>query len=164
MGTVATLLSLADSSRGALRSRSANVYVENLRSIQPILRGARSHLRVATVEYEVASSCSRLPSPSPPLLPPSPTLSSQNMAADQSAPQNAEASSSKHSIYEGSTQYRHWRFSQEELARNRTSLNAAAVSLVRDAFERDEVCGCSLLWLSMLLTRPSLARLPKYRF
>ncbi|KAH9835672.1 cyclin-like protein, partial [Rhodofomes roseus] len=48
------------------------------------------------------------------------------------------ASSSKRSIYEASTQYRHWRFSPEDLAHTRASLNTAAVSLIRDAFEADE--------------------------
>ena len=76
------------------------------------------------------------------------------MAADQPISTNAEASSSKLSIYEGSTQYRHWRFSQEELARNRTSLNNAAVSVIRDAFEADEVCFYGSSWLCVLLTRP----------
>ncbi|TFY59612.1 hypothetical protein EVJ58_g5673 [Rhodofomes roseus] len=60
------------------------------------------------------------------------------MAADQATPENAEASSSKRSIYEASTQYRHWRFSPEDLAHTRASLNTAAVSLIRDAFEADE--------------------------
>ena len=67
------------------------------------------------------------------------------MAADQPISTNAEASSSKLSIYEGSTQYRHWRFSQEELARDRISLNAGAVSVIRDAFEADEVFPFALL-------------------
>ncbi|KAH9937569.1 cyclin-like protein [Fomitopsis serialis] len=60
------------------------------------------------------------------------------MAAGPVPPPNAEASSSKHSIYEASTQYRHWRFSPEDLAQTRTALNAAAVSVIRDAFEIDE--------------------------
>ena len=40
-------------------------------------------------------------------------------------------------LYEGSTQYRHWRFSPEQLTDIRTSLNAAAVTAIRDAFEAD---------------------------
>ncbi|KZT74737.1 cyclin-like protein [Daedalea quercina L-15889] len=60
------------------------------------------------------------------------------MAAGQPSHANAEASSSKHSIYEASTQYRHWRFSPEQLVDTRASLNAAAVSVIRDAFEADE--------------------------
>ncbi|GBE78327.1 Cyclin mcs2 [Sparassis crispa] len=51
----------------------------------------------------------------------------------------SEASSSKHSLYEGSTQYRHWRYSPEQLAQARTTLNAAAVKAIRDAFETDEL-------------------------
>ena len=43
------------------------------------------------------------------------------------------------SLYEGSTQYRHWRFSPEQLADTRASLNAAAVAAIRDAFEADTV-------------------------
>ncbi|KAI0815147.1 cyclin-like protein [Irpex lacteus] len=44
---------------------------------------------------------------------------------------------SRTSLYEGSTQYRHWRFSPEQLADTRASLNTAAVAAVRDAFEAD---------------------------
>ena len=40
-------------------------------------------------------------------------------------------------LYEGSTQFRHWRFSPEELTRTRTNLNAAAVTVIRDAIEAD---------------------------
>ncbi len=46
---------------------------------------------------------------------------------------------SRTSLYEGSTQYRHWRFSPEQLADTRASLNTAAVAAVRDAFEADSV-------------------------
>ena len=42
-------------------------------------------------------------------------------------------------LYEGSTQFRHWRFSPEQLADTRASLNAAAVAAIRDAFEADLV-------------------------
>lgn len=40
-------------------------------------------------------------------------------------------------LYESSTQYRHWRFSPEQLADIRVSLNTAAVTAIRDAFEAD---------------------------
>ncbi|KIJ42027.1 hypothetical protein M422DRAFT_171760 [Sphaerobolus stellatus SS14] len=42
------------------------------------------------------------------------------------------------SIYELSSQYRHWRFSPEQLAAIRRSLNEAAVGVIRDTFENDE--------------------------
>ncbi|KZT06844.1 cyclin-like protein [Laetiporus sulphureus 93-53] len=48
---------------------------------------------------------------------------------------NAEASSSRLSLYEGSTQYRYWRYSPEQLANARATMNAAAVSAIRNAFE-----------------------------
>lgn len=41
-------------------------------------------------------------------------------------------------LYEGSTQFRHWRFSLEQLVETRSSLNAAAVAVIRDAFESDQ--------------------------
>ncbi|KAI0704928.1 cyclin-like protein [Cytidiella melzeri] len=44
---------------------------------------------------------------------------------------------SRTSLYEGSTQYRHWRFSPEQLADTRATLNAAAVTAIRNAFEAD---------------------------
>ncbi|KAI0079575.1 cyclin-like protein [Panus rudis PR-1116 ss-1] len=40
-------------------------------------------------------------------------------------------------LYEGSTQFRHWRFSPEQLSETRAKLNAAAVKGIRDAFEAD---------------------------
>ena len=42
-------------------------------------------------------------------------------------------------IYEGSTQFRNWRFSPERLAHTRARLNAGAVDAIRVAFETDEV-------------------------
>ncbi|OBZ78718.1 Cyclin mcs2, partial [Grifola frondosa] len=52
---------------------------------------------------------------------------------------SSPTSSSSHglSLYEGSTQFRHWRFSPEQLAQTRASLNITAVSAIRDAFEAD---------------------------
>ncbi|KAF8578523.1 cyclin-like protein [Ramaria rubella] len=49
--------------------------------------------------------------------------------ANQTAP--------RQSLYEGSSQYSHWRFSPEQLEATRSSLNAAAVKAIRDAFETD---------------------------
>lgn len=43
------------------------------------------------------------------------------------------------SVYEASTQYRHWRFSPEELFSMRSILNANAVLAIRNAFENDSV-------------------------
>lgn len=60
------------------------------------------------------------------------------MAAEPSLP-SIQASSSKSSLYEASTQYRHWRFSPEQLNHTRVTLNAAAVAAVRNAFEADSV-------------------------
>lgn len=45
----------------------------------------------------------------------------------------------RQSLYEGSSQYRHWRFSPQQLTATRSSLNAAAVKAIRDAFETDSV-------------------------
>lgn len=61
------------------------------------------------------------------------------MTAD--APMNGESTpqTSRIPLYEGSTQFRHWRFSPEQLAETRSSLNAAAVAVIRDAFESDQV-------------------------
>lgn len=43
------------------------------------------------------------------------------------------------SLYESSSQFRHWRFSPEQLTSIRRTLNEAAVGAIRDAFEKDEV-------------------------
>ncbi|KAF9056310.1 cyclin-like protein [Panaeolus papilionaceus] len=53
---------------------------------------------------------------------------------------NEEVSSSQHnkSLYEASTQYTNWRFSQEDLARIRTSLNVAAISAIQSTLEKAE--------------------------
>lgn len=58
------------------------------------------------------------------------------MAAEQT-PSVASTSVAKSPLYEASTQYRHWRFSPEHLAHTRTTLNEAAVKVIRDAFEAD---------------------------
>lgn len=44
----------------------------------------------------------------------------------------------KKPLYEGSTQYKSWRYSPEQLEQVRTSLNAAAVAVIRNTFEADE--------------------------
>ncbi|KAJ6627126.1 cyclin-like protein [Mycena sp. CBHHK59/15] len=41
-------------------------------------------------------------------------------------------------LYEASTQFKNWRYSPESLAQVRTSLNAAAVAVIRNTFEADE--------------------------
>lgn len=43
-------------------------------------------------------------------------------------------------LYEGSTQYRHWRFSPEKLRTVRATLNSAAVAAIKNAFETDSAC------------------------
>jgi cyclin H len=40
-------------------------------------------------------------------------------------------------LYEASTQFKHWRFSPEQLALTRETLNTAAASVIRKAFEAD---------------------------
>ncbi|KAL5518759.1 hypothetical protein ACEPAH_442 [Sanghuangporus vaninii] len=45
--------------------------------------------------------------------------------------------SSRRPMYEGSTQFRHWRYSIKQLRDLRASLNKAAVSIIRNAFEVD---------------------------
>jgi hypothetical protein len=44
------------------------------------------------------------------------------------------------SLYEGSTQFRHWRYSPQQLTHIRTSLNAAAVDAIRKTIEADQAC------------------------
>ncbi|OJA10795.1 hypothetical protein AZE42_00308 [Rhizopogon vesiculosus] len=63
------------------------------------------------------------------------------MAADSAANVvDAQVNSSigKISLYEGSTQYKSWRYSPEQLERIRISLNVAAVAAIRNTFEADE--------------------------
>lgn len=43
-------------------------------------------------------------------------------------------------LYEASTQFRNWRYSQEQLSELRTSLNGAAVAGIRHTFDAQEVC------------------------
>lgn len=51
----------------------------------------------------------------------------------------ATRSPTRKSLYEGSTQYKHWRFSPNSLAAQRASQNKEAVAKIRDAFELDAV-------------------------
>lgn len=62
------------------------------------------------------------------------------MANETPGPPAPDAPPIKKPLYEGSTQYRNWRYSPEKLAQVRGSLNAAAVSVIRNTFEADEVC------------------------
>lgn len=48
-----------------------------------------------------------------------------------------ESSAARKPLYEGSTQFKNWRYSPEQLQRTRESLNAAAVAAIRNAFEAD---------------------------
>jgi cyclin H len=47
--------------------------------------------------------------------------------------------SGRRSLWEGSSQCRHWRYSKEQLLQQRTQINGAAVSAIKNAFEADEV-------------------------
>lgn len=62
------------------------------------------------------------------------------MAAEVTEQSSANAAPVKKPLYEGSTQFKNWRYSPEQLAQIRASLNAAAVSVIRNTFEADEVC------------------------
>ncbi|KAF9015305.1 cyclin-like protein [Cyathus striatus] len=52
---------------------------------------------------------------------------------------SSEDSSRKIPLYEASTQFKHWRYSLQQLAHIRTSLNKAAVAVIRNKFEIDEL-------------------------
>ncbi|TCD66372.1 hypothetical protein EIP91_001421 [Steccherinum ochraceum] len=65
------------------------------------------------------------------------------------ASENPSTPSAKIPLYEGSTQFRHWRFSPEQLAETRSIMNANAVKAIRDAFEADSAGSSSeVLFLS----------------
>lgn len=68
------------------------------------------------------------------------SLTMSAMRAEMSDTAAQTASTSKKPLYEGSTQYKNWRFSPEKLTQIRASLNTAAVSVIRNTFEADEVC------------------------
>lgn len=64
------------------------------------------------------------------------------MAADSTAKVvdiQVNSSTGKKPLYEGSTQYKSWRYSPEQLEHIRTSLNVAAVAAIRNTFEVDQV-------------------------
>ena len=50
--------------------------------------------------------------------------------------------STRKSLWHGSSQYRHWRFSRETLLRQRTQINESAVGAIKNAFETDEASLC----------------------
>ncbi|KII93198.1 hypothetical protein PLICRDRAFT_49268 [Plicaturopsis crispa FD-325 SS-3] len=52
--------------------------------------------------------------------------------------ESESSTSSKKPLYENSTQFRNWRFSPEQLAHTRATLNVAAVAVIRNTFEADE--------------------------
>ncbi len=49
------------------------------------------------------------------------------------------ASPAKTPLFQSSTQYKHWRFSAEQLRTIRTVLNEAAIAAIRNTFESDSV-------------------------
>lgn len=53
----------------------------------------------------------------------------------------------KKPLYEASTQFKNWRYSPENLAQIRHSLNKAAVATIRDKLEADEVRSLQFLGL-----------------
>ncbi len=61
------------------------------------------------------------------------------MAVPELAVPAAAAPSGKTPIYEGSTQFRNWRYSPEGLMEVRTSMNEAAVAVIRRTLEAYEV-------------------------
>lgn len=58
-----------------------------------------------------------------------------SLATSDAAPQ----SELKVPLYEASTQFKNWRFSVEQLAYTRETLNEAATAAIRNTFENDEV-------------------------
>ncbi|KAG8898648.1 hypothetical protein FRC00_002545 [Tulasnella sp. 408] len=65
---------------------------------------------------------------------------------------NGQSSTVKKSLYEGSTQFRHWRFSSTSLAKLRASQNEDSVSKIRHAFEDDSVSTSCFLFTPATLT------------
>ena len=49
-------------------------------------------------------------------------------------------SDGRKSLWQGSSQYRHWMFSQEMLLKQRTHTNETGVSAIKRAYEAEEVC------------------------
>jgi cyclin H len=61
------------------------------------------------------------------------------MSVSTNANANDISPISKVPLYEGSTQYRNWRYSTEQLTHIRAGLNEAAVAVIRKTFETDQV-------------------------
>jgi hypothetical protein len=72
--------------------------------------------------------------------------------------------SKKKPLYEGSTQFRNWRFSKEQLAEKRSVLSSAAVETVRKVIENDSARQFTLQSTSSVLPRGSQGRLKMYCF
>lgn len=60
-------------------------------------------------------------------------------------------------IFESSTQFKHWKYSQSGLAETRSSLNVAAVKVIKRTLEADEVCRPDKVAEYQLVTPQSLA-------
>jgi cyclin H len=61
------------------------------------------------------------------------------VATNLNANANDTSPVSKVPLYEGSTQFKNWRYSAEQLSHIRAGLNEAAVAVIRETFETDEV-------------------------
>ena len=85
------------------------------------------------------------------------------MATDAS-PDDGDAVTTqvKKPLYEASTQFRNWRYSSEQLADIRKSLNVTAVTAIRNTFELAEVIYFQFSLLSTQRCRVSRVPLPMY--
>jgi len=75
----------------------------------------------------------------------------QALAGTKSLDASSGGQSGRKSLWEGSSQYRHWRYSKETLHQHRMQMNEAAVSAIKNAFEADEVGTSCILTLSLNL-------------
>ena len=57
----------------------------------------------------------------------------------------ATATAAATSLYETSTQYKHWRFSQGQLQQSRTRANAEAIAVIKKNFEATQVLMATLV-------------------
>ncbi|KAK7064391.1 CYCLIN domain-containing protein, partial [Favolaschia claudopus] len=78
----------------------------------------------------------------------------------------AMAGSSKTPLYEASTQFKNWRYSSQNLAKVRSTLNAAAVAVIRNTFEADEPGSSSAVSFltpdeELLLVRLYVSKIPQ---
>ncbi|KAF8213273.1 cyclin-like protein [Mycena galopus ATCC 62051] len=76
------------------------------------------------------------------------------------------AAASKTPLYEASTQFKNWRYSSQSLAKVRSSLNAAAVAVIRNTFEVDEPGSSSAVSFlapdeELLLVRLYVSKIPQ---